>query len=108
MPYKFEIKHIKMPRYADRRIKITDSQRKNIKKLHDKGWAIRKISRYYVGQCSKRLITFIIYPERQQVNLEKRQKLLEEQPQRYYNREKHNLAMRKYRKYKQTILKGKI
>lgn len=105
MPYKFETDHIKMPRDADKRVKITDSQRKHIKKLYEKNWPIRKIAKYYASYCSRRLIIFIIHPERQIANLERRHQLLAEQPQRYYNKEKNTLAKRKHRRYKQSILK---
>jgi hypothetical protein len=107
MPYKSE--KLKMPRQYDARVKLTDKDRREIIDLHKSGWPIRKIARHFIGQASRRLIMFIIYPERQAANLKRRRELLAINPQRYYNREKHNQAMKKHRHRKQKLyLAGKI
>lgn len=104
MPYKFVYTHTKLPKGKDRRCKLTDEDKEDIKELHFvKGWGVRKIARAY-PQVSRRLIQFVLFPERLKVVADnaktKKAWLL------YYDREKHTKAMREHRQYKQSILGG--
>lgn len=52
MPYKFETDHVPMPRDKDRRVKLTDEQRKEIR-MSD--WSSRKLAEFYSEIEQKRL-----------------------------------------------------
>ena len=88
----------------DRRRKLTDCQRGDIKKLYfiDK-LGIREISRLYENFCSRRLIQFILFPER-----DKKLKIKVKEEKRwlkYYDTKKHKEAMRSTRAYKRSLMK---
>lgn len=100
MPYAFENpKHRqRMPRQYDRRIKLSDDERRAIKELQRHGVAIREIARRY-PHVSRRLIQFVIWPERLAANRRLRDW------SKWYRKEKHRAYMKNHRRYKQTILK---
>lgn len=83
----------------DARIKVKKSEHQKIKAMHDSGTSIRAIAREYA--VDKRTITFILYPERLQRNVQLRHdrggSML------YYDREKHKTAMKKHRKRKNKL-----
>ena len=56
--------HARIGKELDGRKKLTDKERQHILELAKQGVAIREIARKYAGTCSRRLIQFIIYPER--------------------------------------------
>lgn len=85
----------------DRRIKITELDKTEIKRLKKEGSGIRELARKY--GVDKRLIQFIIYPERQQKNLEDREK--RGGSKQYYNKDKWKETMREHRAYKKELLK---
>jgi len=97
MPYSHTEKII--PRHLDRRVKITPEKRELLFSMHKKGVSLRGIARE-LG-VSHGLISFILYPERAERNKElyKRRRI----DGRYYNKEKHTIATRKHRRYKQSI-----
>ena len=64
MPHKFATTHWHMPKEADRRRKLTDEEKENIKYLHKQGESIHSIAKQYAKKCSRRLIQFVIFPER--------------------------------------------
>jgi len=100
MPYWFEICKIKLPKEKDRRRKLTDEEKEEIKELYRKGWSIRKIAKKFQDKCSRRLVQFILFPERykhSRINWHWRN---------YYNKEKHAKIMKEYRRYKAKILKN--
>ena len=95
------IDEINLPKGFDRRVKLTDSDREKIKRLHKKGLGIREIARMFEKKCSRRLIQFVIYPERlkklyQTQKEEKHWKI-------YYNKDKWRESMRNHRKYKALV-----
>ena len=55
---------IKLGKRYDRRIKLTDADRIDIQKMYILGVPIREISRKYEKKCSRRLIQFVLFPER--------------------------------------------
>jgi len=103
----FKSREIKLPREYDRRVKLSEEDKKNIVELYNKGLAIREIARTYEHICTRRMIQFVIFPERALVVKEhyKENRL----DGRYYKKERHTKAIREHRKYKQNLfLKGKI
>lgn len=66
MPYKSE--KIKLPRELDRRVKLTEEDKEIIRKLYkEERKGVREIARMYEHKCSRRLIQFVIFPERAEV-----------------------------------------
>lgn len=63
MPYKTEKKGILLPRDKDRRVKLTDEDRIDIKKRYELGESIRSIARAYEHKCSRRTVQYTIRPE---------------------------------------------
>ena len=110
MPYKCETDHyIIAGTPNDRRIKLTEVDKKQIKQLYKNGMAIRAIGRAY--SVDKRLIQFILFPERLTENKKRR----EERGGwiQYYNKESNTVSIRKTRQHKhevytQTKQKGEI
>lgn len=82
-------------RLLDRRVKLTDDDRVEIIRLFNDGMAIRAIARLF-DKVSRRLIQFIIYPER----------IKKQDSSQFYDKEKHKQYMRKHRAYKRELLKG--
>lgn len=76
MPYKCRTTII--PRRFDRRVKLTTDEREEIKYLYNvEGQPIRAIARTFKGKCSRRMIQFILFPERAdtaKINLKRRRK----------------------------------
>jgi len=102
MPYWFETKKIKLPRKYDRRIKLTNDDKTRIKKLYKSGnYSKRGLARKF--NVDPQTIRYILHPERKEkarLQYKERRK-----DGRYYNKEKHTMAMGKTRKYKSKILK---
>lgn len=102
MPYKSEriiIAHSK----KDRRIKLSDADREEIRNLT--GLSINEIARRY--GVNKRLIQFILFPER----LARNKQLRKERggSKIYYDRQKQAEYTRKHRRYKHELyMKGEI
>ena len=102
MPYKSEKIRIAGGKH-DRRIKLTPQDKEDIKELT--GMSMNAIARKY--GVSRRLIQFILYPERAEKNkLDRKNRGGSAQ---YYDREKYRDYMKKHRHYKQELyLKGEI
>lgn len=97
MPYKCE--KLKIPRKYDKRVKLTDDEREQIKELYGK-ISQRKLAKRF--NVSRRLIIFIGCPEKHQRNIEVRHS-------NYYERERHLVYMRNHRHRKQKLyLEGKL
>jgi len=102
MPYKSEKIKIAGTKY-DRRIKLTEQDREDIKNLT--GMSIRGIARMY--GVDKRLIQFILFPERQKKNLIDRKN--RGGSMKYYDKERNKKAIMRTRNYKQSLyVDGKI
>jgi hypothetical protein len=84
----------------DRRIKIQASEHKYIISRHKNGEGIRAMAREY--GVDKRLIQFIIYPERKALNYKLR--LARGGSKQYYNKDKWRETMREHRNYKKSLL----
>ncbi len=103
MPYSFDTKHIKLSKEQDRRIKIPKSEHKYICTRYKNGESQRELAKAY--GVSRRLITWILYPERLVINRKLRVK--RGGWKQYYNKKKNTEAVRKTRQYKAKILKVK-
>lgn len=103
MPYKFETKNMKIPKSLDKRIKLTDEERKKIKKLYGK-ISQRKLAKMF--NVSRRLIIFIGDPEKHKRNLELRK--LRGGSIIYYNKNKNTKQMKKHRKNKKILYDKKL
>lgn len=102
VPYKSEKIRIAGTKY-DRRIKLTEQDKEDIKQLT--GMSIRGIARMY--GVDKRLIQFILFPERKEKNLLDRKN--RGGTMQYYNKDERREKMKEFRHYKQSLyLEGKI
>ena len=106
MPYFFENpkNRVKLPKEKDRRLSITDKQKREIKTLYKRGVAIREITRR--AGCSRRAAQFLLFPER--LEKVKQQAKDREQHKKTYQKvkgKKWSAIMREHRKYKYKILK---
>ncbi|MFW6024990.1 MAG: hypothetical protein ACOCRX_01480 [Candidatus Woesearchaeota archaeon] len=99
MPYLFETNKIHLPKNKDRRRKLTDGQKKEIRKLYGK-YSQRKLAKMF--GVSRRLIVFIGDPEKHKANLKARK--ARGGWKCYYDKKKHREQMKKHRKYKHNIL----
>jgi hypothetical protein len=96
MSYKCE--HAKIPRRFDRRVKLTEDDKQNIISLYTvNGWGVREIARWYEGKCSRRLIQFILFPERAEVARENFKRWRKENP---IKKEVWRRDMKEHRRYK--------
>lgn len=105
MPYKSE--KIKLPKELDRRIKLTDEQRKEIKDKYATGlYSQRTLAKEY--NVSRRLITFVLDEEKKKRSAELLKK--RKSDGRYKPRkEEWAKTIREHRKYKQQLYKeGKL
>lgn len=98
MPYRSEKIRIAGTK-NDRRVKLTDQDKADILELT--GMSIRGIARMY--GVDKRLIQFILYPERKAKNLLDRKN--RGGSMAYYDKEKQKEYMKKHRHYKHELYK---
>lgn len=103
MPYLHTQK--KIPQNLDRRVHLSDEDKQIIRTRYKQGEAIRAIARDYEGQASRRLVQFVIFPERLEgarVRFQKWQKEHGNFLQRH-GKDKWAETMREHRKYKENI-----
>lgn len=101
MPYKFEVEKIKLSKEQDRRIKLTDKQRIEIKEKYATGfYSQRQLSSEY--HVSRRLISFVLDENKAKIAAEQ---LKERKSDGRYKPTKEDRAaiMREHRRYKQTL-----
>ena len=104
MPYKSEAVVLVGTEF-DRRVKLGPDDKQEIRRLHNEGTGIRELSRRF--KVNRRLIQFIIYPERQAENILRRNE--RGGSKQYYKKEVHAKAIAKTRTYKQQLfLDGKV
>jgi hypothetical protein len=96
------IDHYTIPPALDKRRKLTDEDKENIRDLYtNKHLKIREISRMY-PQVSKRLIQFTLFPERlKAVNFAGHYK-------KYYDTKRNTEYMATHRGYKKTLLARRL
>ena len=99
MPRKTDAIPINNPA-LDRRVKLTDADRVQIRILYESGeYSQRKLAAMF--NVSRRLITFIIDPEKQKRNLEARAKA--GGWKQYYDKEEHRKSTKDHRDYKKKL-----
>ncbi len=98
MPRTSEKHPIKDP-FLDRRTKLLPCQKEMVLYWHELGLSSRKLSALF--HVSRRLIQFIVDPEKHKENLQAREE--RGGSGQYYNRKEHATAMRKHRKHKDDI-----
>jgi len=103
MPYKFDTEKKKISSENDKRVKLSEQQRKEIKELYGK-ISQRKLAKMY--GVSRRLIVFIGCPAQYTKNLQARIK--KGGSKHYYDKEKHRVAMKKYRHNKKALNEKKL
>jgi len=98
MPYKFETEKKKIERKNDKRIVLTDLEREEIFKLYG-SISQRELAKMF--KCSRRLIIFIGCPEK----YERAKELYKERRKdgRYYKKDIHTKAIKKYRQHKKLL-----
>ena len=60
-------RHARVGKKFDGRIKLTDSDKKEIRDLYESNVPIREIARQFHDQCSRRTIQFVLFPERKKI-----------------------------------------
>lgn len=103
MPYKSE--KIKLPQEYDRRRKLTDEQKEEIKHKYETGfYSLNSLAKEY--KVSKKTILLIVNPESKRKNAER---IKEHWRDYQLSPEERNKAMNEHRKYKHNLHKdGKI
>lgn len=104
MPYKTDKIKIGCP-FLDRRTKLLPCQKEMIKYYHQQGVSQRKLAKMF--SVSKRLINFIIFPERKVKDLDNR-RARGGSMQYYKGGEQWAATQREHRKYKYKTLKETI
>lgn len=90
----------------DRRVKVTPQQKVEIRALYEAGGISQRKLALMFG-VSRRLISFILFPEKQAENIKLRQE--RGGTMRYYDKEKHRKTVKEHREYKEKLYKkGKI
>lgn len=100
MPYSFETNKIPLPEGKDRRVKLTESDKQQIRDLTAEGYSQRKLAAMF--GVSRRLITFVQDPKKLEANKQVRKE--RGGSKLYYSREKHTQAVREHRKYKKSVI----
>lgn len=85
----------------DRRTKLLPCQKEMVLHYHNIGYSQRAVAKMF--NVSRRLIIFIIHPERLKKNLEARRDRGGHKA--YYDKNKHKNYMKTHRKYKHNLLK---
>jgi len=100
MPYKFETDKLQIPNQFDKRRKLSDEDKHDIKQLYERGsFSQRELARSY--GVSRRLIQFIIDPFKHEENLERRKE--RGGSAQYYDTDKNTQYQKKHRHYKKEL-----
>lgn len=104
MSMKIDGYHI--PKKYDRRVKLSDDDRKEIREAYASGaTSYNKLAKEF--GVSKRTIYWVVNPEKQKENYELR--VANGGSKQFYDRETHGASMRAHREYKKELLKeGKL
>lgn len=100
MPYKSEQIKIQGTKH-DRRRKLTERDKQEIRE-NKENLSQRGLAKKY--GVSRRMIVFVLFPERQKKNYEDR--VARGGSKQYYDREKHTQTIREHRQYKQELFKN--
>ena len=100
MPFKTDKIALADP-FLNKRVKLIPCQRERIVTLFNSGYSINSLAKLF--KVNKRLIQFTIFPERYE--LSKRKTAERQKSGKYYNKEVHTKAVKRHRRYKQSIFK---
>ena len=104
MPYKSE-KAGKIKPADDRRRKLTDAQREEVREQHAQGASQRQLAAHF--GVSRRLISFILDPEKEAAA--KAAYIERRKDGRYYDPAKHTAQVRAHRRHKNKLYQeGKL
>lgn len=95
MPYKCT--KAKIPRKFDKRVKLTEDDKHNIREMYRQGETVRGVARIFEGKCSRRMVQFVLFPERAEVAKQNFKRWRKENPPKT---EDINRYMRVHRKHK--------
>lgn len=98
MPYKHENKPI-ADYFIDGRTRMLPCQKERCLQLYSDGMGIRALARLF--HVDKRLIQFLLFPDRKKKNLDDRAK--RGGTKKYYDKEKHRLSMKAHRNKKSSL-----
>jgi transposase len=103
MPFKTDSIYINCP-FLDRRTKLLPCQKEMVAHYSNLGYSQRKLAKMF--NVSKRLIQFVIAPEK----LAKNKDLRKDRGGSviYYKKDNHNKSIREHRRYKYDTLKNTI
>lgn len=90
----------KMKAKVDKRVKLTDEDKKEIVRLRDEGWSWGKLAKKF--EVNKRTIDFVLHPEKLEESKRLRRERLLNDPQRYYDKDTHTKQMRDLRERKKA------
>ena len=97
-----KLRTVKLESLLDRRRKLTDEDKYNIRRLYEfDHLKVREIARMYEKVCSRRLIQFVLFPERLKTLQDRNRK--NQHWKKYYNREQLTKAVRNLRRYKTKL-----
>lgn len=100
MPYKFESDKMLIPKKHDKRRKLSDEDKTDIKQLYKRGgYSQRQLARLY--NVSRRTIQFIIDPNKHIENLERRKE--RGGSAIYYDKNSQRQYMKTHRDYKKSL-----
>jgi len=85
----------------DRRCKLTEQQRDEIRQLHKEGVSSHALARRF--DVSRRLVQFIVDPAKAAANTARRR----ENADRYYSKEKHRAYTKRHRQWKRKLMTDK-
>ena len=100
MPYKSE-KFVLPSKMMDKRVKLLPCQKEMISYWTERGLSQRQLAKMF--NVSRRLITFIQDPSKQERNLQRRKE--SGGSKQYYDKEKHRKYMQDHRKSKNERMK---
>jgi len=104
MPYLFETLNLLIPENKDRRVKLLMCQKLAIIKMYQSGiYSITGLSKMW--KVNKRLIQFIIFPERKEKNIKDREK--RGGSKQYYDKDYNTKTTRIHRNYKRKLYLNK-
>jgi DNA-binding CsgD family transcriptional regulator len=98
MPYKSETEGRIIPRPLQRRMKLTDAQRAEIRE-NANGLSVTALAARY--GVSRRLVDFLLHPEKQAANLALRAE--RGGSMRYYDKNRHRENVKNWRRYRRSI-----
>ena len=105
MPYKFETENLHIPQEYDKRRKLTEEDKEDIKALYERGgYSQRGLARLY--NVSRRLIQFIIDPSSLEENIMRRKE--RGGSMQYYDKDKNKNYIKTHRHYKKDLYNKNI